>query len=363
MSDIYYYFVASAQKKKWGASTADSEEPTAVTTSADADNIALAGQGRATRLGKFKSLVDLLLQQLSFQVQSSAPPKGLLSASKSMRSSFSCAPKPILRNARPSTVGTTPPGSGVRTPDTKLEKRLPSSSSSRGAMTRAESSSLRQAASGLLGADVNPSTIPAPPGVYHLALFGRMLGIFPAPVPVDRPAVTSIVTNMLVHLTSPKLNVKRAYDGRSSLFANGTDPSVRDVQPVLAEAVYGATTSSVPSAKKDTGSGFSMISIKKVIKFLSCLQGGIIDPHWAISPHKVPCVEVSAPVPWSRESVSKLLALLLLRSSPASSSSGNSVRVSSAARPDDGMFGRRPSFGTLANGKCPARLLSNDYFT
>lgn len=346
--------VASAQKKKWGASSTDAEESMALTAAADADGLALASQGRATRLGKFKSLVDLLLQQLSFQVPSTVNGKGTMTASKSMRSSFSSAPKAILRNSltRPSTVGPSPPGSRARTPENRLDRRPPSSSSSKGAMamTRAESSSLRPATSGLLGGEAHPATLPAPPGVFHLALFGRMLGVFPAPVPVDRLALTSIVTNMLVHLTSPKLNVKRSYDGRPSLFANGTDPSVRDVQPALAEAVYGATTSSVPSAKKDTGSGFSMISIKKVIKFLSCLQGGIIDPHWALSPHKVPCVEVSAPVPWSKESVSKLLSLLLLRSSPASASGGNTLRVSTAGRPDEGMFGRRPSFGNLASG-------------
>jgi hypothetical protein len=41
-----------------------------------------------------------------------------------------------------------------------------------------------------------------------------------------------------------------------------------------------------------------------------------------MDPHKVPCVESSAPVPWSEESISKLLSILLLRSSAAPPNGG-----------------------------------------
>jgi hypothetical protein len=259
---------ASAQKKKWGASnddTPDAGAPAGTAATADADNIAAASQGRATRLGKFKSLIDMLLAQLSFSCASSQ--KGSQLAGRGAgKTSFT----------RPNTVSNAPSSIG------KGHERPGSTSGSRAAgpgavrresFDRPPSTGHRPGSSGNAGSGmpfgdalvVSPAAAPPPVGLYHLALFGRLLGIFPAPVVVDRPAIHSIATLMLVHLTSHKLNLRRVYDGRPSIFNNATEPTVREVQPALAEALYGATTSSVPSARADSGGGFSTVSVKKVI--------------------------------------------------------------------------------------------------
>lgn len=327
MLDLILTNVASAQKKKWGSAN-DPDDTSAIppgsalaTQMIDTDNMLLALQGRSTRLGKFKSLVDALLSQLSFQVQSSGNKAALAMGKSSLRTSFT-SHKVSVRSSvstRPSTANSTTSNNqrGVNRPASSDRR-----SSNADSMMSGNNPSVGQTRIGQQIDQSNPScTTPPPVGIYHMGLFGRILGIFPVPIMIDRPALSCIATNMLVHLTSPKLNLKRAYDGRPSVFNNVTEPAVREVQVALAESIYGATTSSVPSAKADNGVGFSMISIKKVVKFLSCLHGGIIDRHWSISPHKVPCVENSAPVPWSDESLNKLLSLLLLRSVPPGSGS------------------------------------------
>lgn len=289
---------------------------------ADADIIALASQGRVTRLGKFKSLVDLLLAQLSLQVPVAAGGRTAQGGNKGT----AFTNKASL--SRPQSVQPGP-RSVLRT-DSSMHGSQPAY-------------------------DNGPTCNPPPMGICHMALFGRILGIFPVPITVDRPAITCIATNMLVHLTSPKLNLKRVYDGRPSVFNNAIEPTVREVQPALAEAIYGATTSSVPSAKADSGVGFNMISIKKLVKFLSCLNGGIIDSHWALAPHKVPCVESSAPVPWSEESLSKLLSLLLLRSSPP-------VTAKSQLPGDGPSLSRRSSHASIGGNPYEMMCIICDYF-
>ena len=340
-----FYDTASSQKKKWGVSAdiADTDAAPGATNvtqgalgAVDTDNIALSSQGRATRLGKFKSLIDALLAHLTFQVPAGNN-TNLLSRGAGNRSSFS----------RPNTVYKSASGlsKSVRSGNDKTSKQKESLDSRPGSSIRPSTSGGVAMPSTLFdNTPVNDSSSPPPLGIYHLALFGRLLGIFPCPIVVDRPAITHIVTLMLVHLTSPKVNMKKAYDGRPSLFNNAIEPTIREVQPCLAEAIYGATTSSVPSAKTDRGCGFSMIPIKKVINFLKCLCGGVIDPHWAIAPHMVPCVECSAPVPWSSESLSKLLSLLLLRSS--SGSVGNSKHRLSRTPPGDFKASTPPVIGS-----------------
>ncbi len=102
----------------------------------------------------------------------------------------------------------------------------------------------------------------------------------------DRPAVEVVATSLLVHITSARAMLRKQYDGRSSLFNNGVEPTVKEVQMNLLEAMYGATSSSVPSAKMG-GAPIGTVPLKKAIRLLKCLDAGVIDPYWSMVPYRV----------------------------------------------------------------------------
>lgn len=114
---------------------------------------------------------------------------------------------------------------------------------------------------------------------YHFALYARILGIFPVPIAIDRPAVCNIATTILVHATHPKVSLKDADDGRAVLFADGTNPQPKDIQDVLLAAITGTASSAVTR--------FGCVSTKRAITLLESLAPGSVDPLWAMLPYQV----------------------------------------------------------------------------
>jgi hypothetical protein len=119
---------------------------------------------------------------------------------------------------------------------------------------------------------------------YHFALYARILGIFPVPLAIDRPAVCNIATTILVHATHPKVSLKEASDGRAVLFADGTNPQPKDIQDVLLGAITGVSSSAVVR--------FGCVSTKRAITLLESLALGSVDPLWAMLPYQVRCADV-----------------------------------------------------------------------
>ena len=123
-------------------------------------------------------------------------------------------------------------------------------------------------------------------GGYIIFVFLRLANPSLRCFRVFRPAIEVVATSLLVHIASPRVMLRKQYDGRASLFNNGVEPTVKEVQMNLLEAMYGATSSSVPSAKVN-GSAVGSVSLKKAIRLLQCLDAGVIDPYWSMVPYRV----------------------------------------------------------------------------